>query len=361
MSKQEEKQYTDLLKNVLENGAPKNDRTGVGCYSIPAAMMRFSLKNGQIPLLTVKHTPGLSAIREMLWFISGSTNVNTLNEMTKAAPGKGIWDQWADEEGNIGPMYGEQWRHFLGSGNETFDQINELIRRLVFNPNSRRHIITAWNPTEQPVEQEVKVFKKGEKSPDGQKLIKLTDEQKRYLQWISGDQEKEIEYTHYTVKKISPIEEVKKGRPALSACHCLVQFHTTALSDDEIAEIMKKRKANGDPRKTPPTYGLSAQLYARSQDLPIGTPFNIAQYAALVHMVAKVVNMEPLEFIWVGGDCHIYTDQVEAVKQFIDREPLGFPTLEIKGDPKNIDDIKPSDINIHGYEYHDKVSIPVAV
>lgn len=277
--------YLKLLRHIKENGTFKGDRTGTGTYSVFAYQMRFNLAEG-FPLLTTKKVHLKSIIHELLWFLSGDTNVKYLQDN-----GVKIWDEWATkeqcdkfgrEEGELGPVYGHQWRNFgaekyfegyvEGSG---VDQISNLIRDIKSNPNSRRLIVTGWNPKE-------------------------------------------------------------ADKVALPPCHTLFQFYV----------------ANGK---------LSCQLYQRSADVFLGVPFNIASYALLTMMIAQVCNLELGEFVWTGGDCHIYSNHLEQVELQLSRNPFPLPTMEINKDVKSIFDFKYEDFTLCNYQSHLPIKAPVAI
>jgi thymidylate synthase len=222
-------------------------------------------------------------IYELLWFLEGRTNKKYLNDHNVH-----IWDAWADENGDLGPVYGAQWRAWRGPDDQNIDQITQVIEQLQSNPNSRRHIVTAWNPAVLPDE------------------------------------------------RISPQDNVKAGRAALASCHTLFQFYV----------------AGGK---------LSCQLYQRSADCPVGLVFNIAQYSLLTHMVAQQCELNVGDFIWTGGDCHIYKNQIERVQDQLSREPRPLPRLEIKRKPNSIFEYRFEDFEIFGYNPHDSIKYHVAV
>lgn len=276
--------YLDLLQQIMDVGNDKDDRTQTGVTSIFGAQMRFDLQKG-FPLLTTKKVHWKSIAHELLWFISGSTNIKYLKDN-----GVTIWDEWADANGDLGPVYGKQWRAWdafipptSGAGARdvkvisrvVLDQLGGAIKQIKENPTSRRIIVTAWNPAE----------------------------------------------TH---------------QMALPPCHCLFQFYV----------------ADGK---------LSCQLYQRSADMFLGVPFNIASYALLTHMVAHVCGLEVGEFIWTGGDCHIYSNHYEQVNEQLKREPKLPPTLKINRTVTSIDDFKFEDFEVEGYDPHPAIKAPVAV
>ena len=276
------RQYLDLLQNILENGTARGDRTGTGTKSIFGAQLRFDLSKG-FPLVTTRKVFFKGVIHELLWFLAGDTNIRYLVENSVH-----IWDAWADEKGDLGPVYGAQWRAWEGPNNQRIDQIIQVIEQIRANPNSRRHIVTAWNPSVLPDE------------------------------------------------RLGPQANVKAGRAALASCHALFQFCV----------------AEGK---------LSCQLYQRSADSPVGLVFNIAQYSLLVHMVAQQCDLEPGDFIWTGGDCHIYINQFGGVREQLSREPRALPRLVIKRKPASILQYRFEDFEIVGYDPHPPIKYPVAV
>lgn len=276
------RQYLDLLQNILENGTARGDRTGTGTKSIFGAQLRFDLSKG-FPLVTTRKVFFKGVIHELLWFLAGDTNIRYLVENSVH-----IWDAWADGKGDLGPVYGAQWRAWEGPNNQRIDQIIQVIEQIRANPNSRRHIVTAWNPSVLPDE------------------------------------------------RLGPQANVKAGRAALASCHALFQFYV----------------AEGR---------LSCQLYQRSADSPVGLVFNIAQYSLLVHMVAQQCDLEPGDFIWTGGDCHIYINQFGGVREQLSREPRTLPRLVIKRKPASILQYRFEDFEIVGYDPHPPIKFPVAV
>ena len=263
------KQYLNLLEHVLDSGAKKGDRTGTGTLSVFGHQMRFNLEAG-FPLVTTKalHLP--SIIHELLWFLSGDTNISYLKENKVS-----IWNEWADEEGNLGPVYGSQWRSWPDNNDEPIDQIKNLIEAIKANPDSRRHIVSAWN--------------------------------------------------------VSDLNKM-----ALPPCHCLFQFY---VADGQI----------------------SCQLYQRSADIFLGVPFNIASYALLLELVAAQTNLKAQDFIWTGGDCHLYLNHKEQAKLQLSREPLSLPKLSISTHRNSIFDYTFEDIEIIDYKSYDKISAPISV
>ena len=263
------KQYHDLLKHLLDNGASKSDRTGTGTLSVFGYQMRFDLKEG-FPLLTTKKLHTRSIMYELLWFLRGETNIAWLKEN-----GVSIWDEWADEDGNLGPVYGYQWRSWPNPDGTHTDQIVKLIEGLKKNPDSRRHIVSAWNP--------------------------------------------------------SFIDQM-----ALPPCHCLFQFYV----------------ANGK---------LSCQLYQRSCDTFLGVPFNIASYAMLTLMIAQVCGYEPGEFVWTGGDVHLYSNHIEQAKLQLTRDFRSLPTMKINPAVTDLFAFKYEDFEILNYDPHPHIKAAVAV
>lgn len=276
------KQYLGLLKQILETGTVRGDRTGTGTKSIFGVQLRFNLAEG-FPLVTTRKVFFKGVIHELLWFLAGDTNIKYLLDNNVH-----IWDAWADEKGDLGPVYGAQWRAWQAPDGRRIDQITNVVEQIRMNPNSRRHIVTAWNPAVQPNE------------------------------------------------AISPQDNVRQGRAALASCHALFQFYAA------------------DRR-------LSCQLYQRSTDCPVGQVFNIAQYALLTHLVAHQCDLEPGDFIWTGGDCHIYLNQVAGVHEQLAREPRALPKLVIKRKPPSILEYRFEDFEIVGYDPHPPIKFPVAV
>lgn len=263
------KQYKELCRHVLQHGDEKGDRTGTGTISTFGYQMRFDLQEG-FPLLTTKKLHLKSIIHELLWFLKGDTNVKYLQEN-----GVRIWNEWADENGELGRVYGAQWRSWESGDGETVDQITKLIHDIEHNPNSRRLIVSAWNPGE--------------------------------------------------------IDQM-----ALPPCHCLFQFYVS----------------NGK---------LSCQLYQRSADIFLGVPFNIASYALLTMMIAKVTNLEPGEFIHTLGDAHIYQNHLPQVKMQLEREERTLPKLRITRDVKSIFDFTFDDFVLENYDPHPHIKGEVSV
>ena len=263
------KGYLDLLKDVLENGTLKEDRTGTGTRSVFGRQLRFDLTEG-FPLVTTKRMHLKSIIHELLWFIKGDTNIHYLQEN-----GVRIWNEWADENGDLGPVYGSQWRAWEAPDGRKIDQIAQVVDSIKRNPDSRRHIVSAWN--------------------------------------------------------VAEIDNMK-----LPPCHFVFQFYV----------------ANGK---------LSCMLTMRSSDTFLGLPFNIAQYALLTHMVAQQCGLGVGEFIYSGGDVHIYINHIEQVKLQLTREPFPLPQLIIKRKPDSIFDYKYEDFEVVGYRHHPTIKAEVAI
>jgi thymidylate synthase len=276
------KQYLGLLATILETGVTRGDRTGTGTKSIFGTQLRFNLAEG-FPLVTTRKVFFKGVIHELLWFLAGDTNIAYLRDRKVH-----IWDAWADEQGDLGPVYGAQWRAWPAPDGRHIDQITQVIDQIKTKPNSRRHIVSAWNPTVLPDE------------------------------------------------SISPQENVKQGRAALASCHAMFQFYV----------------ADGK---------LSCLLYQRSTDCPVGLVFNIAQYSLLAHMMAQQCDLLPGDFVWTGGDCHVYLNQVEGVKEQLTREPRPLPKLHIKRKPASIFEYQFEDFELQGYNPHSPISYPVAV
>ena len=262
-------QYLDFLRHIRQHGALKDDRTGTGTLSVFGHQMRFDLADG-FPLVTTKKLHVRSIIHELLWFLSGDTNVRYLREH-----GVSIWDEWADSDGNLGPVYGKQWRSWPTADGRNIDQLARAVEQLKSTPNSRRIIVSAWN--------------------------------------------------------VGELDEM-----ALLPCHALFQFYV------------------GGGR-------LSCQLYQRSADALLGVPFNIASYALLTHMLAQQCGFDPGEFIWTGGDCHLYLNHLEQADLQLTRAPFPLPRLSIRRIPPNLFAYGYEDFEILGYRHHDAIKAPIAV
>jgi thymidylate synthase len=262
------RQYLDLMERILADGVEKRDRTGTGTLSVFGHQMRFRLDDG-FPLLTTKKLHLKSIVYELLWFLAGDTNIKYLTDH-----GVHIWDEWADERGELGPVYGKQWRSWPAADGRTIDQIGQVIETIRRDPDSRRLIVSAWNPADLP-------------------------------------------------------------RMALSPCHCLFQFY-----------VAKGR--------------LSCQLYQRSADVFLGVPFNIASYALLTFMFCQQVNLAPGDFIWTGGDCHLYSDHLEQARLQLTRDPYALPRLIIKRKPASIFDYHYDDFEFKDYQAHPHIPAKVS-
>ena len=261
--------YLDLLRHVRDHGQRKADRTGTGTLSVFGHQMRFDLARG-FPLVTTKRVHVKSVFAELLWFLRGESNVRWLNER-----GVTIWDEWADADGELGPVYGVQWRSWPAPDGTRIDQIANLLAELRRNPDSRRLIVSAWNVGEIP-------------------------------------------------------------RMKLPPCHAFFQFYV----------------AGGR---------LSCQLYQRSADLFLGVPFNVASYALLTHMLAQQCDLSVGDFVWTGGDCHIYLNHLDQVDEQLAREPFALPRLKLKRRPPTIFDYELDDFEVVGYQHHAAIRAPVAV
>ncbi len=263
------KQYLQLLRLVREQGEEKTDRTGTGTLSVFGHQMRFDLSAG-FPLLTTKQLHLKSIIHELLWFLKGDTNVRYLQER-----GVSIWDEWADERGELGPIYGRQWRSWPTPDGRSIDQISRTVDLIRRNPDSRRILVSAWN--------------------------------------------------------VAQLEEM-----SLTPCHALFQFWV------------------GNGR-------LSCQLYQRSADVFLGVPFNIASYALLTHMFAQQCDLQPGEFIWTGGDCHLYSNHLQQADEQLQREPFSIPQLSIRRKPPSIFEYEFEDFEVLNYQAHPRIKAPIAV
>ncbi|MDH3767692.1 MAG: thymidylate synthase [Gammaproteobacteria bacterium] len=263
------KQYLEMMQHVLDSGVKKTDRTGTGTLSVFGYQMRFDLQQG-FPLVTTKKLHLRSIIHELLWFLRGDTNIDYLNQN-----GVRIWNEWADGDGELGPVYGAQWRSWPAANGECIDQIDRVVTQIRTQPDSRRMIVSAWN--------------------------------------------------------VSDLDSM-----ALPPCHILFQFY--------VADGL-----------------LSCQLYQRSADVFLGVPFNIASYALLTHMLAQQCDLEPGEFIWTGGDCHLYSNHMEQTLQQLSREPYPPPKLVIARRPDSIFDYRYEDFLIENYQSHAGIKAAVAV
>ena len=317
------KQYLELLQNVLDNGHEKGDRTGTGTTSIFGAQMRFNLQEG-FPLVTTKKVHMKSIIHELLWFLKGDTNIKYLQ-----GNGVKIWDEWADSNGDLGKIYSKQWRDWVGPDGQHHDQISNVIEQLINDPDSRRIIVSAWNVGEL----------------DQMALAPCHS----FFQFYTRELSNEERFGIY-IEEISKNNDLKETTKKYELEGCKMPY-LKSVKKFNLASI----------EKNVPKRVLSCQLYARSQDTFLGTPFNIASYALLVHMIAQQVNMIPAEFVWVGGDTHIYSNHMEQVKEQLTREPKPLPQLVIKRKPESIFDYQYDDFEIVGYDPHPAIKAPVAV
>jgi len=263
------RQYLDFLRHIRESGARKDDRTGTGTLSVFGYQMRFDLEAG-FPLITTKQMHLRSIIHELLWFLRGDTNIRYLREHKVT-----IWDEWADANGELGPVYGKQWRRWPTADGRNLDQLAQVLEQIKANPNSRRLLVSAWN--------------------------------------------------------VGELEEM-----ALLPCHVLFQFYV----------------ANGR---------LSCQMYQRSADALLGVPFNIASYALLTHMVAQQCALNVGEFIWTGGDCHLYLNHLDQAGLQLSRTPYPLPRLVIRRKPESLFDYAFDDFDIQNYQHHPAIKAPIAV
>lgn len=263
------KAYLELMQHILDKGAVKEDRTGTGTLSVFGHQMRFDLSEG-FPLITTKKCHLKSIIHELLWFLNGDTNIGYLKQH-----GVRIWDEWADENGDLGPVYGHQWRSWQGADGRTIDQISQALDTIKTNPDSRRIIVSAWN--------------------------------------------------------VGELDQM-----ALAPCHALFQFYVV------------------DGK-------LSCQLYQRSCDVFLGLPFNIASYALLTHMLAQQAGLEVGDFVWTGGDVHLYRNHLEQARLQLSREPLALPTLRLARKPDSLFDYAFEDFVLENYQAHPHIKAPVAI
>lgn len=295
------------------------DRTGTGTVSLFGAQLRFDLTGG-FPLVTTKKIHIKSIVHELIWFLRGDTNIKYLNDN-----GVSIWDEWASADGELGPVYGKQWRRWETADGRVIDQISGVLNQLKKNPTSRRMIVTAWNPAE--------------------------------------------------------VDSM-----ALPPCHLLFQFNTHLLTIDERLNEAKRRTGQQPPNLSSlnalgdsweslaqdkitalldewkiPTRALNCQLYQRSADLFLGFPFNIASYALLTHLIAHECGMLAGDFIWTGGDCHIYSNHLEQVRTQLTREPFALPELVINPNLRSVLEVEFDDISLVGYQHHPAIKAPVAV
>ena len=276
-------QYLDLLQSILDKGEVKEDRTGTGTRSFFGHQMRFNLNDG-FPILTTKRIFFKGVVHELLWFLDGATNNTVLKDA-----GVHIWDEWETESGDLGPIYGHQWRSWPGSRNDgVIDQIEKIINQINNNPSSRRIIVSAWNVADLPDE------------------------------------------------SISPQDNVKKQKMALAPCHALFQFFVSQGK-------------------------LSCQLYQRSCDTFLGLGFNIASYSLLTHMIAQQCDLKVGDFVWTGGDVHLYLNHLDQANEQLKREPYALPKLSIKRKPNSIFDYAYEDFELLDYQSHPHISAPISI
>lgn len=272
--------YLRLLEDILNTGVVKGDRTGTGTISTFGKQLKFDLSDNTFPLLTSKFVHFKSIVHELLWFISGGTNIKYLNDN-----GVRIWNEWADDNGDLGPVYGYQWRNWVGHQGKPIDQLQNVISLLKTDPESRRMLVTAWNPSDLP-------------------------------------------------------------KMALEPCHRSFQFWAVLYPPEQ------QTYYRGE---------ISMLMDQRSVDSFLGLPFNIASYSLLLYMIGQITNLKPREFIWNGGDTHIYSNHMEQVREQLRRMPFKSPRIELNRDITNIDDFKYEDIKLIDYEYHPHIKAPIAV
>ena len=305
-------QYLDLLQRILDNGVEKSDRTGTGTTSCFGYQMRFDLKKG-FPLVTTKKLHLKSIIYELLWFLKGETNIAYLKDH-----GVRIWDEWADENGELGPVYGKQWRSWQGADGKVVDQISDLIKQIKTNPDSRRLIVSAWNVADLP------------------KMALMPCH---------------ILFQFYIAPSNSPDGGELSTQPLLNQNSAI--RNDSAKSEDSVWGSSSK----GGSRKR----ALSCQLYQRSADVFLGVPFNIASYSLLTMMIAQVCDLEPGEFIHTFGDVHTYSNHMEQVRLQLSRTPYPLPTMKLSPSVKNIFDFRFEDFILENYQSHPPIKAPVAV
>ncbi|AFQ96695.1 thymidylate synthase [Erwinia phage phiEaH2] len=341
------KQYLDLLRDVRDNGHEKADRTGTGTLSLFGAQMRFDLQKG-FPLVTTKKVHLRSIIHELLWFLMGDTNIQYLKDNNVS-----IWDEWADEDGNLGPVYGKQWREWPDIRAVPYEEFNRLTAAGYEDLDAG-----TWSMDEncsiyfvrKNIDQISKVMEQLKNDPDNRRII-------------------------VSAWNVADLDEM-----ALAPCHAFFQFYTRKMTPAERMSWLSENKpkdraminrvayASQDDREEAltecfgvPTRVLSCQLYQRSADMFLGVPFNIASYALLIHMFAQQANMAVGDFVWTGGDVHLYSNHLEQADLQLTREPHPLPQLRIKRRPDSIFDYKFEDFEVVGYESHDAIKAPVAI
>lgn len=346
------KQYLDYLRHIQEHGRDKTDRTGTGTRSVFGYQMRFNLQEG-LPIVTTKQLHLKSIIHELIWFLSGSTNTKYLKDN-----GVTIWDEWADENGELGPIYGHQWRFWKGdvlpetlsawpdgsvnmnnAEYEAHDQIAEVIKTLKTNPDSRRIIVSAWNVAE--IAQM--------KLPPCHAFFQF------YVDDLTPD-EMDVTINNYRIDHGIHANDEKFYQRDKGFYELPFSRNGKAVTPQEREEMIREDVV----RLGLPTKRLSCQLYQRSCDSFLGVPFNIASYALLTHMFAQQCDMVVGDFIWTGGDCHIYSNHQEQVKTQLSRTPHPLPQLVFKRKPKSIFDYKYEDFEIVNYVYDPSIKAPVA-
>lgn len=326
-------QYKELCLKVLNEGQVRKDRTGTGTVSLFGEKLKINLLKG-FPIVTLKQTYWKAAIKEKLWMLSGSSNNNDLKDA-----GVTIWDEWALPDGNLGPIYGSQWRHWpvikkideetiidagrdlqkngatnlLDSYYSEIDQISILIDGLKNNPFSRRHILNSWNWSFVPDE------------------------------------------------KISPHENVENGMMSLPPCHMMAQFYISKATNEDVKKYIDYQKNINESYDNIPEYKLSAQVYCRSQDLCLGTPFNLVGYSALVMMLAKQCGYMPGDYHHIIGDAHIYMNHVDGAREMLSRYPLSSAYLKINNNVFSIFDYKIEDFTVMNYKHHPAISFDISV
>lgn len=281
-------QYLALLDKILAEGHQKGDRTGSGTLSIFGHQMRFNLAEG-FPLVTTKKVHLKSIIHELLWFLNGDTNIEYLKQN-----GVTIWDEWADENGNLGPVYGAQWRNWPVGNGDCVDQMAQVVEQIKRTPNSRRMLVSAWNVADLPDE------------------------------------------------SLSPQANVANGKMALAACHALFQFYVAPSASSGRGK-------------------LSCQLYQRSCDTFLGVPFNIASYALLTQMIAQQCDLDLGDFVWTGGDVHLYLNHLEQAQLQLSRQPFALPKMLIKRKPASLFDYRFEDFELVDYQSHPAIKAPISV
>jgi len=301
-----DKQYIDLIQKIIQTGTDKQDRTGTGTRSVFGHQMRFPISTKNFPIVTVKETKFSSLLHELIWFLRGEESIEYL-----VKNGVGIWDEWADEDGNVGPLYGVQWRKWEDKDGNRIDQLQNAIDNINANPDSRRHVVSAWNA--------------------------------------------------------GRLEDMN-----LFPCHIMFQFYSRRLSFEERVTALKEESPNGYEPTAPvnesvlqaqnvPKRALDCQIYIRSNDTFLGLPFNISSYSLLTIMVSKLTGHTPGELVYTIGDAHLYKNHFEPAVKMMNRKSYSLPSLEVSGRQKSIDDFEFEDFNLQGYESGDWIKAPIAV